>query len=189
MKFISVFCGSSKGNSPVYAQAAQETGRVFAEKGICLIYGAGNVGLMGILADAALEHGGKVVGVIPEFLKNWEVCHDELTELHVVDTMHERKYKMAQLSEAVIALPGGFGTLDEVFDMLTLGQLRQHQQTVGLLNVNGYFDFLLKQLDTMVEEGFLSLANRNLVIVADDIETLLEKMDAFIFPMGDKWIK
>lgn len=176
MKSILVFCGSNKGTNPVFEQVAYDLGKTLADQNIRLVYGAGNVGLMGIIADAALEHGGEVLGIIPYFLKEKEVCHDGLTELIVVNSMAERKLVMAEHSDGVITLPGGYGTLDELFEMLTLVQLSQVSQPIGILNVNGFFDPLIAQLDLMNRERFLKDAHRNLLIAADNIEALLQRM-------------
>jgi len=177
---ICVFCGSRKGNNPIYEKAARQLGHAFAEKGIRLVYGAGNVGLMGIIADACLEKGGKVAGVIPHFLREWEVCHEELTELVLVDTLFERKVKMAELSQGSISLPGGYGTLDELFEMVTLVQLRRLHQPVGILNVDGYFDPLLSQIRHMYEEGFMSEKHYRFIQVAEDLDELLKKMEKWV---------
>lgn len=188
MKAISVFCGSSTGNKSIYSDAAKNLGQFFALEQITLVYGAGNVGLMGIIADTCLAYGGKVIGVIPDFLKKREVFHTSLTELHVTQTMHERKQKMAAVSEGVIALPGGFGTLDELFDMATLGQLHQHNYPVGLLNINGYFDYLLQQINFMVAEGFVSSANQKMILVSNNLEDLIEQMNNYQPSVEDKWL-
>lgn len=188
MKSISVFCGSSMGNQDIFIQAARDLGATFATKNLTLVYGAGNVGLMGIIADAALEKGGKVIGVIPDFLKKWEVCHMGLTELHITETMHQRKQMMAELSEGIIALPGGFGTMDEVFDILTLAQLQQAHHPVGILNVAGYYDHLMLQLDKMVAAGFLKQDNRDMVLISDNLEDLLQLMNDYRTGTGGKWL-
>ncbi len=163
-------------------------GKILAEKNIELIYGGGKIGLMGILADAVLEAGGDVTGVIPEFLYALEVAHDNLTQLVRVKTMHERKALIHRRSEGVMALPGGFGTLDELFEMLTWGQLGLHKKPVGLLNVNGYFTHILTAIETMVSEGFLKEINRNMVLQSDTIDDLLIKMDSYRAPDVKKWI-
>ncbi|MEP6754008.1 MAG: TIGR00730 family Rossman fold protein, partial [Chthonomonadales bacterium] len=152
---ICVFCGSSPGANPVYLEAANEVGKYLADNGITLIYGGGQLGLMGAIADATLANGGKVIGVIPDALAVAEVAHARLTELHVVKTMHERKALMAELSDAFIALPGGFGTFEEYCEMLTWGQLDIHRKPVGLLNVNNYFDPLIQLFDHANSEGFI----------------------------------
>lgn len=188
MKSILVFCGSNKGNNPIYETAAYELGKTLARRGMRLIYGAGNVGLMGILADSALEHGGEVTGVIPYFLREKEVCHLGLTELVIVQSMAERKLAMAERADAVITLPGGYGTLDELFEMLTLVQLSQANHPIGILNINGFFDPLIAQLNRMNEDKFLKDIHRNVLLSADNIEDLLAKMGQFE-PIGTagKW--
>ncbi|MCO6476391.1 MAG: TIGR00730 family Rossman fold protein [Phaeodactylibacter sp.] len=190
MKSAVVFCGANTGSNSIYSEAAAEMGHALARRNIRIVYGAGKVGLMGVLAKAALQAGGEVFGVIPFFLRKKEVCHEGLTKLYVVDSMHERKIKMAQLSEAVIVLPGGYGTLDEVFEMLTLAQLGQGQHPVGILNVNGFFDSLIAQLNHMTDEGFLKPAHRELLLVADTIPELLDKLENYEAPPKEgKWIK
>ena len=190
MQSAVVFCGANTGSNSIYARAAAELGRQMGERRIQAVYGAGKVGLMGVFADAALQAGGEVLGVIPFFLRKKEVCHEGLTKLYVVDSMHERKIKMAQLSEAVIVLPGGYGTMDEVFEMLTLAQLGQGRHPVGLLNINGFYGPLIAQLDTMAAEGFLKPAHRELLLVADDITTLLDRLESYQAPPKEgKWIK
>lgn len=179
MQSIVVYCGSNPGKKALYAEAAYELGAVVAKRNIKLIYGGGNMGLMGRVADGAMDNAGFVTGIIPNFLAKLEVAHKTLSELHFVDTMHERKAKMVSMSDGVIALPGGYGTFDELFEILTWAQLRIFHGPVGLLNVNGFYDLLLLQLDKMVEEGFLRPDNRALLVVAEDPATLLEKMEAF----------
>lgn len=188
MQSILVFCGSSTGFAPVYAAAAANLGQVLAARQLTTVYGAGNVGLMGVLADAALDKGGKVVGVIPDFLKVREVCHESLTELFVVETMDERKKKMAEISDAVITLPGGFGTLDELFEMATLVQLGQDTQPIGILNTNGYFDPLLQQIDHMIAEGFVKEEQQSLIIVDTDCNRLLDRLAAHQVQQVEKWV-
>ena len=190
MQSIVVFCGANTGSNPIYSETAAELGRAMAQRHIEVVYGAGKVGLMGVLAEAALQAGGEVVGVIPFFLRKKEVCHEGLTRLYVVDSMHERKIKMAQMSEAVVVLPGGYGTMDEVFEMLTLAQLGQGQHPVGLLNINGFYQPLIDQLDHMAAEGFLKPAHRKLLLVADTIPELLDKLEGYQAPPKEgKWIK
>jgi hypothetical protein len=188
MKAIQVFCGSSSGKDPIYAASAKKLGEVFVERGIDLVYGAGNVGLMGVIANTMLEQGGTVIGVIPDFLMKKEVGHNGISELIIVDGMHTRKVEMYKRAQGTIVLPGGFGTLDELFEMLTLAQLEQHPYPIGLLNIKGYFDHLLAQLDHMVQEQFLQPFHRNLLLSAPDPESLLEKMRTFQ-PLSDqgKW--
>lgn len=155
MARICVFCGAATGHDPVHAAVAAEVGTILARRGIGMVYGGGHVGLMGIVADAAVKAGGEVIGVIPRFMEKAELAHEGVTQLILVETMHERKQRMHELSDAVIALPGGFGTMDELFELLTWRQLRLHQQRIGLLNVKGFYDPLLAQMDRMRQEGFL----------------------------------
>ncbi|MDF1576164.1 MAG: TIGR00730 family Rossman fold protein [Bacteroidales bacterium] len=188
MKRIAVYCGSSSGNNQVYREQAAATGRFLARQGMELIFGGGKVGLMGMLADAALEAGGKVTGVIPRFLKTREVAHDKLTELIAVESMHQRKALIYEMSDGFMALPGGYGTMEELFEMLTWGQLGLHPKPVGLLNVEGFFDHLLYSLDHMVQEGFLHEINRNMVLCSRKPEELLELMIAYEAPKVPKWL-
>lgn len=180
MQSIVVYCGSNFGKNPVYSQSAYALGEELAKRKIKVIYGGGNMGLMGRVADGAMENSGSVTGIIPNFLASLEVAHKTLTELHFVETMHERKAKMVAMSDGVIALPGGYGTFDELFEILTWAQLRIFEGPVGILNINGYYDLLLLQLDKMVEEGFLHENNRQLLIVSDDAVTLLNEMEDFL---------
>lgn len=180
MKSVVVYCGSNPGNKPIYKEVAYELGQKLCQKGVSVVYGGGNLGLMGTVADGALEQGGCVTGIIPNFLAKLEVAHKTLTELHFVDTMHERKAKMVSLSDGVIALPGGYGTMDELFEILAWAQLRIFHGPVGVLNVNGFYDHLIAHADKMTEEGFLRPENRALMLVADSVDELLAKMEAFI---------
>ncbi|MFK8105175.1 MAG: TIGR00730 family Rossman fold protein [Saprospiraceae bacterium] len=186
MKSIGVYCGSSAGENPVYAAAAKTVGTLLAQKKITLVYGGGNVGLMGCIADAALQHQGKVIGIIPKFLQEREVAHGSLDELIVYETMHERKLRMFELSEGFLALPGGFGTMDELFEILTWGQLSIHQHPIALLNVNGYYDHFLSLLDQMVQEKFVSPNNRVMLIVDTDPATILDKMQKYQMAQTEK---
>jgi uncharacterized protein (TIGR00730 family) len=170
---ICVFCGSSAGSNPVYAESARALGTLLAAQKHTLVYGGGNIGLMGIVADAALENGGRVVGVIPDFLMQKEVGHRGLSALEIVPSMHERKKRMADLSDAFIAMPGGWGTLDETAEILTWKQLALIHQPVGILNVNGFFNTLLEQMNVMVKEGFLNPVNMKSVKVSQSPEQLL----------------
>jgi uncharacterized protein (TIGR00730 family) len=185
---VCVFCGSSPGRRPDYAAAAQHLGRALARSGKRLVYGGGNVGLMGVLADAALAQGGEVTGVIPRHLVEREVAHAGLSDLRIVDSMHQRKQSMAELSEAFIVLPGGLGTLEEFFEIWTWGQLGLHRKPYGLLNVAGYFDPLLAFLDHAVEERFVSTDHRALLRVADDPELLLDALERHVPPATAKWL-
>ncbi len=171
---VCVFCGSRSGGPVVYAEAARHLGTLLASRGLGLVYGAGHIGLMGVLADAALAAGGRVIGVIPQDLVDRELAHRGLTELLVVDTMHRRKALMAERADAFVALPGGYGTLDETFEILTWAQLGLHGKPVGLLNVAGYFDGLLAWLDHAVREGFIKQKHRELLAISTDAEELLD---------------
>lgn len=182
MKKIVVFCGSSLGFNAVYKQAAIELGLYFVANDITLVYGGGKIGMMGVLSQTILENGGKVIGIIPKLLKKEEVVNPNVTELIVTKTMSERKIMMSKLVDGYISLPGGFGTLDELFEGLTLGQLHIEQKPNGLLNVNHFFDYTLKQLDVMVEEGYLKQANRDMLLVGSTVSELMRKMDAYIAP-------
>ena len=179
MKRLTVFCASSPGFSPVYVQAAQQVGRFLAEREITLVYGGGNVGLMGALADATLAAGGKAIGIIPQFLLDKEVGHRGLTELIVVGSMHERKQQMAELAEGFITLPGGFGTLEELVEILTWSQLALHRKPVGILNTQGYYQALRQLFVHMSHEGLLKKENQELAIFDDTVEGLYEKMSSF----------
>jgi hypothetical protein len=189
MQSILVYCGANPGTKPIYKETAEKLGKVFAENNIRLIYGGGSVGLMGIIADAVLANNGQVTGIIPHFLDRLEVGHKSLPIMHKVETMHERKALMEKLCDGIITLPGGYGSMDELFEILSWSQLGLHQKPVGLLNLNGFYDHLLKQLDVMVEEGFLKAENRNLVIESDNIEDLMEKMSNFKASFHKKWMK
>jgi uncharacterized protein (TIGR00730 family) len=179
MRRVCVFCGSSSGADPAYAEAARAMGRLMAERGLGLVYGGGNVGLMGVVADAALAAGGEVIGVIPEALMRMEVGHTEVTRLHVVGTMHERKAMMAELSDAFIALPGGIGTLEELFEVWTWGQLGLHPKPLGLLDVAGYYGHLHAFLDHTVAQGFLKDRHRAMVAVEAEPTRLLARLAAY----------
>lgn len=187
MKYISVFCGSSMGNDPIYAEQAKQLGQAIARRNYGLVYGGARVGLMGLVADAALREGGEVIGVLPRFLMDKELQHNSLSQLHIVDTMHERKAKMHELGHAVVALPGGYGTMEELFEVLTWSQLALHNEPVGLLNVDGFYDSLLQLSSTMIEKGFLSDSYRNLLLVDTDVETLIDKLEQYIPSTNNKW--
>jgi len=175
---VCVFCGSARGNDPRHAAAAEELGREIARRGWTLVYGGGSVGLMGLMADAALGAGGTVTGVIPRFLYEWEVGHDDLTELEIVETLTERKVRMGDLADAFLTLPGGIGTMDEAFEALSWAQLGLEQKPNGLLNVAGYYDALVAFLDHAVLEGFLKPKHRALLSVADEPAQLLDRLYA-----------
>jgi uncharacterized protein (TIGR00730 family) len=174
MRRVCVFCGSSAGNRPEYADAARHLGAALVRRGLGLVYGGGHIGLMGVVADAVLRAGGEAIGVIPQALVERELAQGGLTRLEVVDTMHQRKARMADLADGFVALPGGFGTCDELFEILTWSQLGLHAKPVGLLNVAGFFDPLRAWLDHMVRESFLKEEHRRLLLEADDPERLIE---------------
>ena len=188
MNAVCVFCGSHPGNDPAYAEAAQRLGRLLAERDITLVYGGGHVGLMGVIADSALGAGGEVIGVMPRSLVDREIGHTGLTKLHVVSSMHERKALMSELSEGFVALPGGNGTLEEFFEVLTWAQLGEHGKPCGLLNVAGYYDPLLAVFDRMVDRAFLKEEHRGLVLVEEDPSALLERFDNYEPPRTIKWV-
>lgn len=189
MKRICVFCGSRPGVRPAYRAAAEAVGGLLAERGIELVYGGGNVGLMGIVADACLAAGGRVVGVIPRALLEWEVGHEGLTRLEVVDSMHTRKARMAELADGFIALPGGLGTFEELFEILTWAQLGFHSKPVGLLNVDAYYQPLVQMMERGVSEGFMKAENRGLLLVEDNAQALLRTMGAYHPPAVGKRIR
>ena len=189
MKRVCVFCGSSSGVRPGYRLAAEELGRRLAGRGMGLVYGGARVGLMGAVADAVLSARGQVIGVIPEALVAKELAHTGLTELRVVPSMHERKAVMADLSDGFIAIPGGWGTLEELFEVLTWGQLGLHQKPCGLLNVEQYFDGLLSFADRMIEEGFVRRENGAMISVSSDPAALIDLLVAYTPPRSvEKWI-
>lgn len=188
MKRVLVFCGSSPGARPEYAQAAAQLGLALAGRELGLVYGGASVGLMGAVADAALSAGGEVIGVIPQRLVDREVAHGGLSDLRVVQTMHQRKALMAELSDAVIALPGGTGTLDELFELFTWSQLGLHAMPIGLLDVAGYWQPLLAFLDHAVRERFLRADHRETLLVASDPEALLDRLAAHTPVLRDKWL-
>ncbi len=188
MKSIAVFCGASIGFDKEFARQARLLGECLAQNNIEVVYGGAKLGLMGAVADGALSQNGRVIGVIPHFLNDREVAHDNLTEMHFVDSMHDRKMKMNELSEGVITLPGGFGTMEEFFEMLTWAQLGLHQKPVAILNINSYYDHLVSLIDSMVELGFLKQINRDMLLIDDDINRLLTSMKNYEAPSVRKWI-
>jgi len=182
MKKVAVFCGSSLGFNEVYKNDAIKLGRYFADNNIGLVYGGGKIGMMGIIADTIIEKKGEVIGVIPGLLRHEEVAHTNITEMIVTKTMSKRKVKISRLVDGYIALPGGFGTLDEIFEALTLSQLGIEQKPVGILNTNGFFNHLIKQLDVMVAEGYLKQSNKEMLIISDSTDDLLAKMFSYKAP-------
>ena len=187
MKSIAVFCGANKGNNPWFEEAAVELGAVLAKRGIHVVFGGGSVGLMGVLADAVLANGGDITGIITHQLHGLELSHAGVKKMVTVETMSERRKLLIEGTDGIITLPGGYGSLDEHFEALTLAQLLQYQRPIGLLNVRGYYDPLVQMLDNMVENGFLREQNRLLCIVSDDIEDLLAKMQRYEHRALDKW--
>jgi uncharacterized protein (TIGR00730 family) len=179
---ICVFCGSASGRAPTYTAAARELGQLLAKRGIGLVYGGGNVGLMGELADSVLDAGGRAIGVIPQQLVDREIAHGGLTELHVVENLHQRKALMAELADAFLTLPGGVGTMEELFEVWSWGRLGLHSKPCGLLNVNGYFDSLRTLTDQMVTEGFLEPVHRELLLIEEQPTVLLDRLVAYATP-------
>lgn len=188
MKNITVFCGSSFGTDEIFREQAELLGKTLAKQNIGLVYGGANVGLMGAVADGALSENGTVIGVLPNFLRSKEIAHLGLTELILVESMHERKTKMNDLCDGVIALPGGFGTLEELFEMLTWAQLGLHKKPIAILNINGFYDALIELLKVMVEKGLLKDVNQEMLLVSDNIDDLLTKMKNYTPPTVGKWI-
>ncbi len=188
MKRICVFCGASNGTDPLYLERARQVGRTLARRGIALVYGGGSVGLMGAVADAALAAGGEAIGVIPKALQFRERVHANLTSLHVVASMHERKAKMAELAEAFIALPGGMGTLEEFAEILTWAQLGFHSRPCGLLDVAGFYKPLIAFFDQAVAKGFIRREDRDLVLVEEEPDALIERFLSWKAPALEKWI-
>ena len=189
MQALTVFCGANTGSDPVYTEVARQMGHLLASEGIALVYGGGKVGLMGVIADAVLEKGGKVIGVIPHFLAHKEVEHTGVTEMHYSETMHERKMRMFELSDGAIAMPGGFGTLDELFELCTWAQLGHHAKPLAILNVNGFYDTLLQFLNRVVSDGFLKIENRGIILDAVQPTEVLKKMRNYQPVHVPKWIR
>ena len=189
MKRVCVYCGSSTGNQSVYREAAEAMGSTLAAKGIGLVYGGGNVGLMGLVADAALAGGGEVIGVIPQSLADREIAHAGVTDLRIVDSMHTRKALMADLSDAFIAMPGGFGTFEEFFEAVTWTQLGVHRKPCGLLNAGGFYTPLAVFIDQAVTEGFIKPIHRASIVVDDNAERLLDTLARIELPDVPKWIR
>lgn len=188
MRSVCVYCGSNPGSRPIYTERAIALGDRLARDGLALVYGGGNVGLMGVVADAVLAAGGEVIGVIPEQLVGWEVAHRGVTRLEVVPNMHERKARMFDLSDGFVALPGGFGTLDEMFEMLTWRQLGIGNKPCAFLDVDGFYAPLVAMMDRMVAEGFVHAEQRRDLWHGDDIEAMLGWMNAYVPAQADKWL-
>jgi uncharacterized protein (TIGR00730 family) len=189
MKAICVFCGANFNGDPLLKQAVELLADVMVSKDITLVYGGGNVGVMGLLADAVMDRGGKVIGIIPQFLMDKEVGHKGITELRIVENMHQRKQLMNDLCDGIIMLPGGFGTLEEFFEVLTWLQLGLHNHPVGILNINGFYDMLLKQMDVMVEQRYLKPANRKLVLASVDPIELVNLMENIDIKPDEVWFR
>jgi uncharacterized protein (TIGR00730 family) len=187
-KRYTVFCGSSAGNEAIYAEQATALGKALVQRNIGLVFGGGKIGMMGAVADAVMTSGGEAIGVIPKFLCSKEIAHANLSKLIIVDTMHERKMTMNELCQGVITLPGGFGTMEELFEMLTWQQLGLHQKPIGLLNTNGFYDDLLAMVQTMVNKGYLPVQHQNILLADSSIDGLLDKMENFVAPEVPKWI-
>ena len=183
-----MYCGSNSGGRPIYLEAARDLADVLVRHDFELVYGGADKGIMGVIADAVLEQGGKVHGVIPKMLREKELAHENLTELHVVTSMHERKTMMAALSDGFIAMPGGYGTLEEIIEMITWGQLKFHDKPCGLLNVGGYFNHLLAYLNHATAEGFLRVENRNMLLCDDTAAGLVQQFEVYSAPKVEKWI-
>lgn len=188
IRSLCVFCGSNSGSDPIYANAARDFGVLLAKSDITIVYGGGHVGLMGVVADAVLAGGGKAIGVIPRMLWDREVGHRNLTELHIVETMHERKAMMSSLSDAFVALPGGLGTLEEIFEVWTWAQLGIHRKPLGFLDVAGFYAPLLSSLDGAVDTGFIRAQHRSMAIVDIDPASLLRRLSEYSPPVVEKWI-
>jgi len=186
LKKIAVFCGSSTGNKAVYTEAAVDLADTLIKKNLSLVYGGANRGLMGILANRMLEQKGRVIGIMPAFLIDLEVAHHGITKLVKVETMHERKALMQQEADGFIAMPGGFGTLEEIFEMITWGQLKLHQKPCAFLNINGYFNFIESLLENAVNEGFLKKEYKEMIIIADNPQDLIKEMTTYQYPVTDK---
>lgn len=188
MKSISVFCGSSEGNDQDIISTAYQLGKTFADRDIALVYGAAKIGIMGTVAQGVLGNNGSAIGVIPYFLETKEIVHDDLSELIVTDNMHDRKVIMYDRSDGFIIIPGGFGTMDEFFEITTWGQLGLHTKPIGILNINGYYDALISQCKTMVERGFLKQENLDAVVIDETIDGLLKKMNNYVPLPAPKWL-
>lgn len=188
MRTLCVFCGSSPGVRKDYAAAARGLGRAMAERGVRLVFGGGQVGLMGVVADAVMEAGGEAAGVMPKALLEKELGHQRLTDLHVVGTMHERKALMADLADAFVALPGGYGTFEEFMEVLTWAQLSLHEKPCGLLNVAGFYEPLVNLFDRAVEEGFVRADHRSLALLEEDPQKLLDLLESYAPPATEKWV-
>ena len=189
MKQVCIFCGSYSGSQPIYMTAAHQMGMGLAQRGLGLVYGGGRVGLMGAVADGTIAGSGKVTGIIPQSLVDRELAHVGLSKLHVVTSMHARKAMMAEIADAFIAMPGGFGTLDELFEIITWAQLGIHYKPIALLNIGGYFDPLLTFIEHMATEGFIKPEHRGAILVKNDVDSLLDTLLSYQPPQLEKWLK
>ncbi len=189
IKALAVFCGSSLGNDEAYMADARAVGKLLATHNIRLVYGGSRMGMMGTVADSVLNEGGQVTGVLPTFIKNKEIAHEGLTELIEVDSMQERKMTMHNISDATIIMPGGYGTLDKMFEFLTWAQLGIHKKPIGIYNSNGFYNHLIQFLDGAVANGFLRRSNREILLVEEDVEKLLFQMDQYTGPEKPEWMK
>ena len=188
MKRITIYCGANVGSEAVFEQQAYLVGKTLAQQNIGVVFGGGKVGLMGAVANGAMQNGGEVIGVIPNFLSTKEIAHDGITEMIKVETMHQRKTLLNELSDAMIALPGGFGTMEELFEMLTWAQLGLHKKPIALLNTNGFYDALLALIQTMVDKQFLKKEYQQMLLHSDNITDLLEKIKNYKAPQVGEWI-
>ena len=188
LKKITVFCGSNFGTENIYEEQAYQLGKTLASNNIGLVYGGAKSGLMGAVSSGVLESNGEAIGVLPHFLKGKEIAHEKLTELILVDTMHERKAKMNELSDGFIALPGGFGTLEELFEIVTWAQLGLHKKPIGILNIDGFYDELISLIQNMVDKGFIKAAYTQMLLISDSIDELLGMMKTYRAPEVSKWI-
>ena len=189
MESLCVFCGSSSGYHPIYEKAAHDLGKRLAEENLTLVYGGGSVGLMGVLANSVMEHGGKVIGIIPKFLYDLEVGLDSITQLIIVESMHERKQKMAELANGFIAMPGGIGTLEELFEIFTWAQLALIRKPVAILDINGFYEYMIRHLQRMVKEGFLKAENLDALVISQNIHELIMKIQAYNYTETPKWVE
>jgi uncharacterized protein (TIGR00730 family) len=188
MKRICVYCGSNPGANPAFRTAARALGKQLAERGLGLVYGGASVGVMGAVADGVLENGGHAIGVLPHFFASKEIAHDGLNELIIVNSMHERKARMEQLSDGFIALPGGWGTIEEIFEVLTWSQLGHHQKPCGLLNVESYYDELSRFLENAIQNRFVKEEFRPMMMIEDEPSRLLDRFESYTAPVVKKWI-
>jgi len=189
MKSVCIFCGSKKGSNPLYEKFAVNLGKYLAENNIKLVYGGGNIGLMGVIADSCLKNGGCVIGVITQKLIDVELAHDGLHKMHIVETLSERKLLMEKLSDAFIALPGGYGTLDEIFEMVSLNQLNIINKPVGIFNIEGYFDLLVSLVDNSIKQGFIKEIHRNLIVVEKDINSMFLQLSKWQYADNEEWLR